>query len=132
MSQRSSLHDIDMARQDDERAWRDFAGCGDALACRIGFAFTEPCQPIDLRQLQHGKHLIAPGFDKWMVRLRHRVPDGRAGCALMQPCGSIEHDLHRARCTNLAAQRISSILEDDHRLLGHVVHRVGDTADVVA
>ena len=56
--------DIDVARQDDERTWRDFAGCDDALACRIGFAFTEPCQPIDLRRLQHGKHLIASGFDE--------------------------------------------------------------------
>src|SRR6202162_2598551 len=36
LTQRSTLHDIDMARQDDERAWRDFAGCDDPLACRIG------------------------------------------------------------------------------------------------
>jgi hypothetical protein len=132
MSERSALHDIDMARQDDERAWRDFAGCDDALACRIGFAFSKPRQPIDLRRLEHGKHLIAPGFDEWMVRLRHGVPDGHAGCALVQPCGSIKHDPHRARRTNLAAQRISSTPEDDHRFQGHVEHRVGDTAESVA
>ena len=132
MSQRSALHDIDMARQDDERAWRDFAGCDDALACRIGFAFTEPRQPIDLRRLQHGKHLTASGFDDWMFRLRHGVPNGHAGCALMQPCGSIKDDLHRARCTNLAPQRISSIPANDHLLLGHVVRRLGDAAEFVA
>jgi hypothetical protein len=85
MSQHSTLRDIDLAREDDEGARCNFAGCNEAFACRIGFALTEPCQPIDLRRLQHREHLIAAGFDQRTFGWRHRFPHGRAGCTLMQP-----------------------------------------------
>jgi hypothetical protein len=71
MSQPSVLHDIDLACQNDERTGRDFAGCDEALARREKFAFTEPRQAIDFRRIQHGKHLIASGFDERMERMRH-------------------------------------------------------------
>jgi len=79
MSRHSAVSDLDPACQNDKRARRDFAGCDDAIARRIGFELAEPPQPTDLRRLQHREHLIASGFDQRMTRLRHGLPHGRAG-----------------------------------------------------
>jgi hypothetical protein len=39
--------------------------------------------PLDVFRLQHGKHLIAAGFDQWMYRLRHRFLKGRLAPSLL-------------------------------------------------
>ena len=77
MSKPPVLLDIDLACQNDECAGRDFAGCDEALARHNKSAFTEPRQLLDFRRLQHGKHLIASGFDERMERLRHGSFEGK-------------------------------------------------------
>ena len=74
MCQPSVLHNIDLACQNYECAGRDFTGRDDTFARRIGFELTEPPQPTDLRRVQHGEHLITPGFDQRVYRLRHGSP----------------------------------------------------------
>ncbi len=78
---RSVLRDVDLAAQDDESARRDLAGRDHAFARRIGSALAEARQPLDLRRLQHRKHLLASGFDQRTHRLRHRFPQGQASHA---------------------------------------------------
>ncbi len=74
----SALNNIDPASQNDESARRDLAGRDHALARRIGFALTEPRQPLDLVRLERRKHLIASGLDQRTYRLRHGFPYGFA------------------------------------------------------
>ena len=71
ISQPSVLHDIDAARENDEGAGRYLSGRNDMIARRIGFALPEPQQPIDLRRLEHGEHLVVPGGDQRLDGLRH-------------------------------------------------------------
>ena len=78
----AALRDIDPASQDDQSARCNLAGRNHALAGHIGFALTEPRQPLDLFRLQHRKHLLASGFDQRMYRLRHRFPQRQAGAKL--------------------------------------------------
>ena len=90
MSQRSAPSHIDPACQDNESAWRDFAGRDDAIVRRIGFELTEPPQPSDLRRLQHREPLIASRFDELTSRLRHDSLAGRLaisgyGCSAPDP-----------------------------------------------
>jgi hypothetical protein len=87
MSLPAALRDIDPAGQDKESARRDLAGRNHALPGHIGFALTEPFQPLDLFRLQHRKHLLASGFDQRMYRLRHRIPQGQPGPNLLPNAG---------------------------------------------
>ena len=62
----AALRDIDLAGQDDKGARRDFAGGEDVAAGRIGSAFPKPRNAVDLCRLQHRKHLVAAGFDRYV------------------------------------------------------------------
>ena len=65
-SQPAALQDINPAFQNYEGAGRDLARRDEAFARGIGFAPAKPRQAIELRRFQHGKHLIASGFDQRM------------------------------------------------------------------
>src|SRR5205814_5274368 len=68
MSLPATLRNVDPAPQDEESARRNLAGRNHALPGHIGFALTEPFQPLDLFRLQHRKDLLASGFDQRMYR----------------------------------------------------------------
>ncbi len=70
----AALGDFDPAAQDHKSARRHLAGRHHMFARPIGSALAEPRQPLDLRRLQHRKHLPAPGLDQRVYRLRHRFP----------------------------------------------------------
>ncbi len=66
----AALADLDLSRQDEEGARRDFAGRKDAVTGGVGSAFAEPRQPIYFRRRKHRKHLIASGLDQRRRGLR--------------------------------------------------------------
>src|SRR5947207_13061941 len=59
MSLPAALRDIDPVPQDEESARRNLAGRDHALPGHIGFALTEPFQPLNLFRLEHRKDLLS-------------------------------------------------------------------------
>jgi hypothetical protein len=58
------LHDVDLAREQNEGTGRDLTGRENMSSGRIGSALSKPPDPAHFRRIEHRKHLVAPSFDQ--------------------------------------------------------------------
>ena len=79
----TTLCDFYHARKYYDPAWRNVARSYDAFSRFINLRLAEAAKAIDVRLRHRGKHLVPPGAEHRMRRLRHGRPSTISHCPLV-------------------------------------------------